>query len=579
MADLLAARLLRSPRPVDARARRAAASLGWLAAPITVGALIGAPLLVVIANLDGVFSPEMGHLLRTVLPRYAATTAALAAVVAAVATLTGVTTAWLVTAYDFPGRRALGWLLVLPLAIPTYIGALAYGGIFDYTGPAQLLFRELLGAPPGAYPTLRVHGFGGLAFVLAALLYPYVYLTARSAFAQQGATLLEVTRSLGSSETAALTRAVLPATRPALAAGVMLVVMETLGEFGASHYLGVDTLTIGIFRGWFGLGSVRVALALGALLLIAVALLQAVEHRRRGAARFGDATLNDRPLVRRRLRGAAALAAWVVCATPVITGFALPAGQLLWWTARRPPAIAGGLIPLTAASIGLAAAATAATVVLAVLVAYAARVRKDRLVGALARWSAAGYAVPAAVLAVGIATAYTWVDHRLDGAARALLGVSPGLLLTATGAALIAGYVVRFFAVGYHAIESGFTRIPARFDEVGRALGLRPGQGLLRVALPNLRPALMTASILMIVEMLKELPLTLILRPFGLETLATNVFRLAGNEQLVEAAPYALVIIAAGLVPVLILNRQAAAGRRRARPQSRPVHAAAPAQA
>lgn len=579
MADLLAARLLRSPRPVDARTRRAAASLGWLAAPITVGVLIGAPLLVVIANLDGVFSPEMGHLLRTVLPRYAATTAALAAVVAAVAALTGVTTAWLVTAYDFPGRRALGWLLVLPLAIPTYIGALAYGGIFDYTGPAQLLFRELLGAPPGAYPTLRVHGFGGLAFVLAALLYPYVYLTARSAFAQQGATLLEVTRSLGSSETAALTRAVLPATRPALAAGVMLVVMETLGEFGASHYLGVDTLTIGIFRGWFGLGSVRVALALGALLLIAVALLQAVEHRRRGAARFGDATLNDRPLVRRRLRGGAALAAWVVCAAPVITGFALPAGQLLWWTARRPPAIAGGLIPLTAASIGLAAAATAATVVLAVLVAYAARVRKDRLVGALARWSAAGYAVPAAVLAVGIATAYTWVDHRLDGAARALLGVSPGLLLTATGAALIAGYVVRFFAVGYHAIESGFTRIPARFDEVGRALGLRPGQGLLRVALPNLRPALMTASILMIVEMLKELPLTLILRPFGLETLATNVFRLAGNEQLVEAAPYALVIIAAGLVPVLILNRQAAAGRRRARPQSRPVHAAAPAQA
>ena len=186
MADLLAARLLRSPRPVDARARRAAASFGWLAAPITVGVLIGAPLLVVIANLDGVFSPEMSHLLRTVLPRYAATTAALVAVVAAATALIGVTAAWLVTAYDFPGRRALGWLLVLPLAIPTYIGALAYGGIFDYTGPAQLLFRELLGMPPGAYPTLRVHGFGGLAFVLAALLYPYVYLTARSAFAQQG---------------------------------------------------------------------------------------------------------------------------------------------------------------------------------------------------------------------------------------------------------------------------------------------------------------------------------------------------------------------------------------------------------
>jgi iron(III) transport system permease protein len=580
MADLLTVRL---PRPLRRgvhghRARRVAASRGWLAAPITVGVLIGAPLLVVIANLDGFLSPEMGHLIRTVLPRYVGTTVALVTLVAALCSLVGVAAAWLVTVYDFPGRRALGWLLVLPLAIPTYIGALAYTGLFDYTGPAQLLFREVLGMPAGAYPILRVRGFGGLAFVLATLLYPYVYLTARAAFAQQGATLLEVTRSLGSSGVEAFARAVLPATRPALVAGVMLVVMETLGEFGASHYLGVDTLTIGIFRGWFGLGSVQVALALGALMLVIVALLQAVEHRGRGAARFCDVTLHDRPLVRRRLRGAAALAASASCSLPVITGFALPVGQLLWWASRRL-GFDVDLVRLTATSIGLAAAATAATVVLAVLVAYAARVRKDRLVGALARWSTAGYAVPAAVLAVGIATAYTWVDHRLNDAVRAVLGFSPGLLLTASGLALIAAYVVRFFALGYHAIDSGFARIPARFDEVGRALGFRPGRGLLHVALPNLRPALMTASILMIVEMLKELPLTLILRPFRLETLATNVFRLAGNEQLIDAAPYALVIIAAGLGPVLILNRVVAAGRRRARSRSPLGHAPAPAQA
>ena len=580
MADLLTVRL---PRPLRRgvhghRARRVAASRGWLAAPITVGVLIGAPLLVVIANLDGFLSAEMGHLIRTVLPRYVGTTVALVTLVAALCSLVGIAAAWLVTVYDFPGRRALGWLLVLPLAIPTYIGALAYTGLFDYTGPAQLLFREVLGMPAGAYPILRVRGFGGLAFVLATLLYPYVYLTARAAFAQQGATLLEVTRSLGSSGVEAFARAVLPATRPALVAGVMLVVMETLGEFGASHYLGVDTLTIGIFRGWFGLGSVQVALALGALMLVIVALLQAVEHRGRGAARFCDVTLHDRPLVRRRLRGAAALAASASCSLPVITGFALPVGQLLWWASRRL-GFDVDLVRLTATSIGLAAAATAATVVLAVLVAYAARVRKDRLVGALARWSTAGYAVPAAVLAVGIATAYTWVDHRLNDAVRAVLGFSPGLLLTASGLALIAAYVVRFFALGYHAIDSGFARIPARFDEVGRALGFRPGRGLLHVALPNLRPALMTASILMIVEMLKELPLTLILRPFRLETLATNVFRLAGNEQLIDAAPYALVIIAAGLGPVLILNRVVAAGRRRARSRSPLGHAPAPAQA
>ena len=560
--------------------RPAAASRGWLAAPIAIGVLIGAPLVVVIANLDGFFSAEMLHLVQTVLPRYVGTTIGLVALVATLCFVIGVAAAWLVTVYDFPGRRALGWLLVLPLAIPTYIGALAYTGLFDYTGPAQLLFREVLGLPAGAWPTLHVRGFAGLAFVLTALLYPYVYLTARAAFTQQGATLLEVARSLGASGIEAFARAVVPATRPALVAGVMLVVMETLGEFGASHYLGVDTLTIGIFRGWFGLGSVRVALALGALLLVIVVVLQTIEYRHRGAARFTGAALHDRPVVRRKLHGAAAAGAAVVCALPVIAGFALPVGQLLWWAARSPPGVLDGeLIRLTATSIGLAAVATAATVVLAVLVAYASRVRKDRLVGTLSRWSTAGYAVPAAVLAVGIATAYTWIDHRLNGAVRALLGFSPGLILTTSGLALIAGYMVRFFALGYHAIESGFARIPSRFDEVGRALGFKPGRSLVHVALPNLRPAVVTASILMVVEMLKELPLTLILRPFRLETLATNVFRLAGNEQLIEAAPFALVIIAAGLGPVLILNRMVAARRRRARSHAPIAHAAAATQA
>ena len=374
MADLLTARLPRTVRPGVAAQRtpggpssRVPVSRGWLAAPVAVAILIGAPLLVVIANLDGFLSAEMGHLIRTVLPRYIGTTIALVALVAGLCAIVGVAAAWLVTVYDFPGRRALGWLLVLPLALPTYIGALSYAGIFDYTGPAQLLFREVLDIPAGAYPILRVRGFGGLAFVLATLLYPYVYLTARAAFAQQGATLLEVTRSLGSSGVEAFARAVLPATRPALVAGVMLVVMETLGEFGASHYLGVDTLTIGIFRSWFGLGSVKVALALGALMLVIVALLQALEHRGRGAARFGDATLHDRPLVRRRLQGARALCAMAACSLPVITGFGLPVGQLLWWASRRLPGFDVDLVRLTAASIGLAAGATAATVVLAVV--------------------------------------------------------------------------------------------------------------------------------------------------------------------------------------------------------------------
>lgn len=569
MADQLVLRLLRILRRgfFGYRSRRASTHRGWIAAPITIILLIGLPLAVVIVHLGGFFSPEMSHLLQTVLLRYVCTTVGLVTIVAAFCTLIGVSSAWIVTVYDFPGRRVLGWLLVLPLAIPAYIGAIAYGGLFDYTGPLQLLFREAFKMPVGTYPTISVRGFGGLTFVLTTLMYPYVYLTARAAFVNQGTTLLEVSRSLGNSGINSFFRAVVPATRPAIVAGLMLVVMEVLGEFGASHYLGVDTLTIGIFRGWFAHGSVRVALSLGALLLVIIAVLQSLEHRHRGSARFCAASLTDRPLVRRRLCGCPAIAATMLCLLPVITGFALPVGQLAWWSARSLPGVLdANLIRLTATSVGLAAVATAFTVLLSLLVAYWVRIRKDRFAGVISRWSTAGYAVPAAVLAVGIATAYTWIDHRLSGAVRILFGVSPGLILTASGIALIAGYTVRFFALGYHAIESGLTRIPERFDEVGRALGYSPGSSLVHVALPNLRPAVLTAAILMIVEMLKELPLTLILRPFHLETLATNVFRLAGSEQLVDAAPFALVIVAVGFGPVLILNFMVAAGRRQKRP-------------
>lgn len=562
---------LRLPRGMGRRAlerkfqKSNNASTGWIAAPVIVTALIGIPLAVVLFHLGGFFSSEMQHLLQTVLPRYIGTTVALVSLVAILCAVVGIGTAWLVTVYDFPGRRILSWLLVLPLAIPTYIGALAYTGLLDYTGPVQLFFREVLELSPDTYPTISLRGFGGLAFILTTLFYPYTYLTSRAAFLHQGAGLLEVTRSLGNSGIETLFRAALPAARPALVGGVMLVAMETLSEFGASHYLGVDTLTIGIFRGWFGLGNVRIALALGALMLIIIAVLQTIEHRHRGAARFSTTILNDRPLVRRILHRRTALVATAACLLPVITGFALPAGQLAWWASHRMTTFFNSeLLRLTATSLSLASLATVFTILLATLVAYTNRIRKERFVGVLSRWSSAGYAVPAAVLAVGIATAYTWIDHQIKGVALTIFGVSPGLILTASGLALVGGYITRFFAIGYHAIESGFTRIPERFNEVSQALGHSPGSGLLHVVLPNIRPAVLTASILIVVEMLKELPLTLILRPFRIETLSTNVFRLAGNEQLAEAAPFAIVILICGLVPVLILNRIVAATNRQA---------------
>ena len=535
-------------------------SRAWLLAPAFLALLIGAPLLVVAVHVGALATPEVRHLAQTVLARYVMNTVALVAVVAAFTALLGVTTAWCTTAFEFPGRRLLSWLLVLPLALPTYVAAFSYVGVFDYTGPLQLLFRRGLAIPVGSYPTLDLQTFAGLCFVLTVTVYPYAYLTTRAVFARQSAAVMEIARSHGYSGLQALRHAVLPLARPGIVAGMVLVAMETLGEYGAAHYFGVDTLTIGIFRAWFALGSVHAALSLAAVLLLVVVSIMALERWQRRRARYHAPGAVQRPMPRIRLRGRTAAAVSAACALPVLLGFAVPVAQLLWWTLRSwARALDWQLVTYLGTSIGLAVAATLVILTLAVLIAYTTRLRAGRMVSSLARWTTSGYAVPGAVLAVGIATAYTWLDHRIIGASRLLLGMSPGLIITGTALALLAGYVVRFFAVGYHAVDSGFCGVTTRFDEVARASGMRPRHALVRVGLPSLRPALIGAAMLLIVDILKELPLTMILRPFNLETLATRVFRLAGNEMIAEAALPALMIVAIGLVPVILLQRLTAA--------------------
>ena len=557
---------LRTPWSKGWRLRRVSTTITeptsrlWLVAPGILVALIGIPLAVVAVHLGALSSPEVHHLAQTVLLRYVVNTVGLVMVVGILTTFIGVSTAWLTTAFEFPGRRAVSWLLALPLALPAYIAAISYAGMFDYTGPAQLLFRRVLAMAPGSYPTLDVQTFVGLSFVLTVTVYPYAYLTTRAVFARQGAAVMEVARCHGYGCAQAFRHAVLPLARPGIAAGVGLVAMETLGEYGASHFFGVDTLTIGIFRAWFALGSVDAALSLAAVLLLVVGAILALERWQRNRARYHAPSVLQRPIPRVRLRGraAAVTAAW--CATPVVLGFMLPVAQLAWWALEGSGrAVHLDLVRYLASSVGLAGTASLVIVTLATLVAYADRIRTGRLVSATARLATSGYAIPAAVLAVGIATAYSWLDHRIIGASRWLFGVSPGLIITGTVLALLAGYVVRFFGVGYHAIESGFCAVRTRFDEVARCSGMRPRQALLHAALPGLRPALICAVVLLMVDMLKELPLTMILRPFNLETLATRVFRMAGNEMMHEAAVPALLIVAIGIIPVFVLQRLASA--------------------
>ena len=542
-----------------ARASAIARDRRWLA-PLWVVALVGSvPIIVVVANVGALASPEVAHLARTVLPRYLLNTLALVATVTLAASAVGTVTAWLVTVYQFPGRSILSWLLVLPLALPPFVAAITYTGVFDFSGPVQALFRDTMGMAPGTYPIVRVRGFGGLALLLTSVLYPYVYLTARASFASQSARVVEIARSHGHRLRSAFFRAAVPAARPSLVGGAALVAMETAGEFGASSFLGVDTLTTGVFRAWFALGSQRAAIALAAVLLLIAAALIVAELRNRGHARYDAPGLHHRQFARHDLarRGWWATAA---CGTPVIVGFAIPFAQLLTWTVKHGGPEAS-LLTVGLTTVGLAAVATVTVVSLGVLAAYAARLAavpaggaRGETAAALLATATAGYAIPAAVLAVGVATALTWVDRRIIEMADWAVGAQLPLLTTGTVIALLVAYAVRFFAIGHNGAVAGLSQVSVRFDEVARSLGARPLTVLVRAVLPPARPALVTTAVLVMIEALKELPLTLILRPFGVDTLATEVFRFAGAEQIARSAPYSLVIVLLGALAVPLLS-------------------------
>lgn len=527
----------------------------WVVVPACIGLLIGIPLIVVTFHLTFITSQEIQHLFRTVLGRYFLNTFGLVLVVGVFTGVIGISSAWITTVFDFPGRRVLTWILVIPLSVPTYVAALAYAGIFDFTGPLQLLFREVLGFGIGEYPIVDIKSFFGLCFVLTVTMYPYVYLTSRAVFSSQSSIAMEISRSHGYSKKESFFLVVLPTARPAILAGIILVIMETLGEFGASYYYGIDTLAVGIFRVWFGLGSVSSALSLASLLLLFVGLIMVTERWFRKRAQFyHDLGFVKRPVTRTKLQNSNLVLSLAVCWIPVILGFVLPVGQLLWWLARGTiRAFNIDTFQYVMTSIGLSVVTSLIIIVISVLVAYAARLSYGPVVKKTAFLATSGYSVPPAVLAVGIFATYAWIDHRIVEVFKGLFGFSPGLILTGGLFVLLAGYVVRFFSVGYQTIDSGFSGINSRLDEVSRSCGLRPRESLIRVNLPALKPAYVSAMILLVVDIIKELPLTMILQPFGVKTLATEVFRLAGNEMIPESASLSLLIILIAVFPVIIL--------------------------
>lgn len=534
--------------------------LSWLA--VALGALCLFPFLaVLVAALSGDGQTAL-HLAATRLPVMAGNTVILVALVAAGTAVIGTATAALVTLTRFPGGRVLEYLLPLPLAFPAYVLAYAYTTFLDHPGPVQRALREVTGWGPNDYWFPDVRSLPGAALMLIFVLYPYVYLLTRALFLSQSASAVLAARALGRGPWGAFRRVTLPMAWPAIAGGVLLAVMETIADVGTVFHFGVTTFATGIYQAWFSMGD-RGAAAQLALCLLTLAIALAVAERSlRGRARFHSAGRRFERMEPVRLHGAAAVLAFAVCAVPVAVGFVLP-GIILFEMAigSGQNLLSARYLALISNSLTLAGLAAVMTVIAASILLFNARMHPGRAARGAVEVARIGYAVPGGVIALGVLVPMAAFDNGLDALMRQWFGISTGLLFTGSLALLLLAYCVRFAAVAMNGLEAGLSAVAPQMHLVARTLGERPGGVVRRVLLPLTTPAALTAVLIVFVDVMKELPATLIMRPLNFDTLAVQAFRLASDERLDGAAVPSLVIVAFGLVPVLLLLRQVARGR------------------
>ena len=534
--------------------------------PWSVGALLIAALVLVpiVAVLWMAFFPTENvwpHLLSTVLPRYLGNTLILMTGVGVLCGCIGTGAAWLVAMHEFPGRRLLSWMLLMPLAIPAYVGAYALVDFLEYAGPVQTALRAGFGwttAADYAFPDIRSMPFAILVIGLS--LYPYVYLLARTAFAEQSGAGYEVARALGAGPWRRFASVGLPLARPAIAAGVAVVMMESVNDFGVVDFFGVQTLTTGIFSVWLSGGNAGGAAQIACVILVLIALLVLLERRSRARRRFWQAARAQRPVTRTVPARGVGWAMTAACALPVLLGFGFPVSVMGWHAVFVSDGwLAPGLLRALLNTLAVAGIAAVATVGLALFMTYGVRMTGRALPRLLLPVTTIGYAAPGAVLGLGVLIPLAALDNRVADGVLAVTGWDPGLLLTGSMAALVFAYVVRFFAIGQGAADAALSRIPPSLPLAARSLGQGPRGVLTRVHLPLIRGSVAMALLLVFVDAVKELPATLLLRPFGFDTLATRVHDQASLERLSQAAPAALVITAVGLCAVLLLARADAA--------------------
>ena len=554
-----------SSSPVKVKHKRAIHHLRpsvWTVLVMAIAFLLSTPVISVLSNIFTNSGEVWKHLAETVLWTYIANSFWLMIGVGCGVLMIGVGTAWLVTLCRFKSSRFFEWGLLLPLAAPAYVLAYTYTEFLDFSGPVQTALRNLFGWGYGDYWFPNVRSLWGAIAMLSLVLYPYVYLLARVAFLEQSVCTLEASRTLGCGPWRSFFTVALPLARPAIVAGLALALMETLNDFGTVQFFGVDTFTTGIYRTWFGMGNRVAAAQLAAFLLLFILWLILLERWSRRRARYYQHTGTRRQLPSYQLRGIRAVGAWMACFIPIALGFLVPAAVLLDMTLKNLSVSLDDRFWSNARNSFILAVITAAlAIVIAVVMAYGLRLRSNMGMQLAARVASMGYAVPGSVIAVGILIPIGRLDNAIDAWMRATFGISTGLLLSGTITALVFAYLVRFLAISFSTVEASLGKIKPSLDEAARSLGLSPTSTLVQVHTPMMWGSLLTAGMLVFVDVMKELPATLIIRPFNFDTLAIRVYNLASDERLAEASGSALALVAVGIVPVILLSSRIAKSR------------------
>ncbi len=534
----------------------------WNSGLVLLSLLFSIPIVVV---LGSIFFPQKevwSHLADTVLTDYIVNSLILFIGVGFFSLILGVIPAWLVTMYRFPLSRHLEWALLLPMAMPAYIIAYSYTGMLDVAGPLQVSLREVTGWQYRDYWFPEVRSLGGAIAMLSLVLYPYVYLLARAAFIEQSICVLEVSRTLGCNSLNAFRRVALPLARPAIMVGLSLVVMETLADYGTVQYFGVSTFTTGIFRTWFGLGNSLAAAQLSALLLIFVAVFLYLEKRSRRQARFHHTSSRYSSLLQKQLNKTKNVIALIVCVTPVLLGFIVPVCFLFDLALDTYSEVLNkDFYSLLFNSLLLAFVTAILALLIALYMAYSNRNINSVVNRFMVRFVSMGYAIPGTVIAVGVLIPFAWFDNTLDAFLAEHFNFSTGLLVSGTLVTLIFAYLTRFLAVSINTVEAALVKIKPAMDEVAKTTGLSSGGIIKRIHMPMMRSSLLTALLLVFVDVLKELPATLILRPFNFNTLAVRTYELANEERLADAAVPALAIVLVGIIPVIMISNSISRSR------------------